>query len=251
LSGSFLYTGTVVPTLVAQKEDNTSAKPRTAKIPERLKPRLTLAGHGAGVLRVVFSPNGKLLASTSSDSVKIWDTATGNELKMFVAPEGRFSTIRFSPDGKLLVSVNAINAAGGDGAIIMWDVATWEEKSRIKDKEVTDVVFSSDGKMMAGFDGRFPDHAVAKIWDTRTGKQIAVLKEEDKKSIQSFSAAAFSPDGKVLVMGTFSRLAEQADSIRLWDLATKARIGTLRGCSKSRLSSQSLAWTITEIGLAA
>src|SRR5260370_41957627 len=45
-----------------------------------IKERATLRGHGDAVWSVTFSPDGKTLASVSSDeTIKLWDVTTGKE----------------------------------------------------------------------------------------------------------------------------------------------------------------------------
>jgi WD40 repeat protein len=85
----------------------------------QLKPRLALVGHSARVHSVVFSPDGKLLISAAAKdpALKIWDLATGKEIRTLLAAEGGFGRPVFSPDGKSL-------AAFSDGAVRIWDVAT-------------------------------------------------------------------------------------------------------------------------------
>ena len=44
-----------------------------------------MSGHSDGVISVGFSPNGKRIVSGSGDKlVKIWDAATGAEVRSFV-----------------------------------------------------------------------------------------------------------------------------------------------------------------------
>jgi WD40 repeat protein len=78
----------------------------------------TLTGHEGQVGPLVFSPDGKFLASGSEDrSIKLWDLATGKELAGFKGQAGEVRCLAFSPDGKMLASGSA------DKTIMLWDVA--------------------------------------------------------------------------------------------------------------------------------
>src|SRR5262245_60881274 len=63
-----------------------------------------LKGHADASWHLVFSPDGKLLASCGDPNVKVWDVEARREIATFRAPEdvnwGR--SVAFSPDGKLL-----------------------------------------------------------------------------------------------------------------------------------------------------
>jgi WD40 repeat protein len=75
----------------------------------------TLKGHGAPVYRVSFSPDGKMLASGSSDkSIKVWDVTTGQCVATLTGHTGAVSGVCWSPDGATL--------AGGsrDNSIKLW-----------------------------------------------------------------------------------------------------------------------------------
>ncbi|MDE3090062.1 MAG: WD40 repeat domain-containing protein [Chloroflexota bacterium] len=76
----------------------------------------TLRGHMGEVNDVVFSPDGKMLASASSDqTVKLWDVATGAALRTFVGYKGVVWSVAFSPDGRTL-------ASGGWQVVKLWNV---------------------------------------------------------------------------------------------------------------------------------
>lgn len=73
----------------------------SAQKPELMIPR----GHAENVDRLSLSPDGKLLASGSWDkSVRIWDVASGRELKAFENFPDWVRSVAFSPDGKRLAA---------------------------------------------------------------------------------------------------------------------------------------------------
>ncbi len=72
------------------------------------KVSLTLKGHSFVVDDVDFSPDGKRLLTASGDgTAKVWDSATGEELLTLKDPNSsHIFSGAFSPDGKLLVTVD-------------------------------------------------------------------------------------------------------------------------------------------------
>ena len=81
-----------------------------------LKEKASLTGHKGWVTALDFCPDGRTLASGSSDqSVKLWDLHThsgrGQERATFSDHQGLVSAVRFSFDGQVLAS------AGRDGTV--------------------------------------------------------------------------------------------------------------------------------------
>lgn len=108
-------------------------------------PRL-FQGHEGTVVAIVFSPDGKLLASAGFEkAVRVWDVATGKELLKLTGPKDNVASLAFSADGKLL-------AAGDAGlAINLWSIPDGKPVRVVHNAEpLAHVAFSADGKYLAG-----------------------------------------------------------------------------------------------------
>ncbi|QFS52005.1 CHAT domain-containing protein [Nostoc sphaeroides CCNUC1] len=155
---------------------------------------------------VDFSPDGKILASTSlAGTVKLWNVDTGKEIKILKSHAGRVFGFSFSPDGKILAS------ASDEGTMKLWNVNTGKEIKSLKisphdfgesgvifkpesplyDFGESGVSFSPDSKTIAYVSW---DNTV-KLWDVDTRREIKIL-EDHAGSILDIK---FSADGKTLV----------------------------------------------------
>src|SRR4029077_19946110 len=105
---------------------------RTVRIWETTtrRPLLTLNGHEDAFMQVVYSPDGRLLATASRDrSVRIWNPSTGESLLALRGHTSAVSGVSFSPDGYRLASVGAAPIQSGRmlAEVKLWDTLTGQE----------------------------------------------------------------------------------------------------------------------------
>jgi WD40 repeat protein len=69
------------------------------------------------VARVAFSADGLYVATAGADgTVRLWDAATGRELRRYTGHTALVENVVFAPDGRYLVS------GSDDGTVRLWDV---------------------------------------------------------------------------------------------------------------------------------
>jgi WD40 repeat protein len=160
----------------------------------------TFAGHTSSVNSVAFAPDGLSVLSGSFDALKLWDVATGKEIRTFAMdfiPD--VHSVAFAPDGRTALS-------GEDPTLKLWDVETRKEiRSLIGPTSwVNSVAFSPDGR--SALSGG--DDSTLKLWDIAAGKQIRSFEGH----FLSVTSVAFSPDGRTALSGS------NDNPVKLWDL---------------------------------
>jgi WD40 repeat protein len=179
-------------------------------------------GHANWVTGVVFSSDGRHLASGSWDqSIKFWDPLTGRELSGPSGDVKEVQALAISRDGRWLAAENSSDA------VILWDVPTGREvRTLTSDKPLSapgtnwvySIAFSPDGRWLASA----ADDKTVRIWDVETGRAVRDLTALHRPVMY----AAFSPDGRLLASGDGEK------SIGIWEAATGLEIETLKGHKK-------------------
>ena len=170
------------------------------------KPELVLqTGYNSffGATRLVFSPDGRLLATATfrSGTIKLWETATGRELRnLSVGGQnsmGMAPVIAFSGDNRFVA------AAAGNNSVKIWDVISGREVQTLSGAQtsfmsalgVSFITFSADSRKLVTVSDAI------RVWDTTTWSEIKTL-ETSSLNASGFTGGeagmALSPDGNQL-----------------------------------------------------
>ncbi|MFN8412256.1 MAG: hypothetical protein U0Z26_07705 [Anaerolineales bacterium] len=157
----------------------------------------TLSGHKSLVQKIIFSPDGKLIATASTDGeVIIWDANNGTRRLTILDHTAEINSsffnntvlaLAFSPDGKYLVS------GGYDDLLIASDIQTGESVYSFETNFLvaSAVAFSPGGNYLTYGNG---DGNVI-TFDFKTQKQTLTNKEHK----HHITSVKYSPDGNFLL----------------------------------------------------
>jgi WD40 repeat protein len=169
-----------------------------------------LVGHKGKLSALAFSADGRTLASSAQDkTLRLWDVATGKELRQF--PRTVVFSMIFSPDGKHLLS--------SENPWRLLDLTTGEELARFPGA----CVFSPDGRSVVFMKGGSHKSSIC-TWSLET--RLERIRFDCRIDLQiaevaggSFSNFALSADGRTLAA---SRVGAGGGSfaVYLWEMAT-------------------------------
>lgn len=160
----------------------------------------TLRGHTDDVFSMTFSPDSTRIVTASVDgAVKLWDVASGEELRTFTGHNGIVVDVKFGLDGTRIVS------GAEDGYVRIWDTQTGEELQVLDGRRhgpVAAIAVSADGERIISAHSA----GVIQVWDAKTKEPLDTL-AGDGAGVHS---VAFSPDGHLFFSGG-------ARVTQLWD----------------------------------
>jgi WD40 repeat protein len=212
------------------------------------------------IISLAFSPDEQTLATGALDrTVKLWDLATGKELRMIRGHGSGVNSVGWSSDGRLLVT------GGGEGSVKVWDAfakampvmpdqvvksfrgtsfsstgellalgTTPDSHVRVWNESTVRVIaFSADSRLMA----TAADDNTIRLWDIAAGKGLTQKVQSD-----AIMRIAFSPDGKRMVSGGLD------GSVILWNVGDMHEVISLRGL-KSEVTSVAFSGTGTALAV--
>ena len=167
-------------------------------------------GHSEGIRSVAFSPDGQFVLTASPDNTaRLWEAASGRELRRFEGHTNAVSSAVFSQDGRYILTGSA------DDTARLWNAETGKELQRFLGHEgmVYSVAFSIDGRRVLTGGG----DKTARLWDASTGKELLQFRlNGDVRSV------AFSPDGSMVLTSGFG-------IAKLWDAETGKELRQFSG----------------------
>jgi len=164
--------------------------------------------HDSEVWEVVFSPDSRLLATTSANRreiVQLWDVATGHPAEPSIRTDYPFLSLAFSPDGGLFA------VGSSDYRAQVFEVATGRcLHTFVCDEWVSAVTVRPDNQVLA----TASSNGDVLLWDLASGQRLG----QPLRHREAVAAAAYGPEGNTLVTISIS-LGEGDRIVRLWDVS--------------------------------
>jgi serine/threonine protein kinase/WD40 repeat protein/tetratricopeptide (TPR) repeat protein len=168
-----------------------------------------------GVDRSDFSPDGRLVATSDGDGVRLWEAETGRELAYLRT--GSCGTVLFHPDGRSLISA-------GQWGLYRWPIQSDPERGadalRVGPPEVLSETAGGQWNRATWL----PDHRTVALVDNPNARVLLVDSSHphpawsratplDSGGNHRMTSVAVSPDGRWLAVGGYKEAG-----VRVWDL---------------------------------
>jgi len=187
----------------------------------------------SNMVNVAFNPAGTVIAGTTEDDkVQLWSAATYKLLSSFSFPkidgtQAEPNNVAFTPNGQIMVVAQ-------HGGPWLFDVSNpahpvhvgtlrLPAEPGIPDPQVLSMALSSDGTTLAlgiPTSKTNTNAGLVLLWNMSTRALAGVIPEY----VQA-DTLAFTPDGRSLVVGTFS------GGVDLWDIGTRTKTAVLQSAS--------------------
>jgi WD40 repeat protein/tRNA A-37 threonylcarbamoyl transferase component Bud32 len=176
---------------------------------------ITLLQHGYRIGSVAFSPDGKIALTRGQDNiVRLWDVASGRQRGSVLHHLKGGRAAAFHPKENIVLTCDGDNAK-------LWQLNT-DSPERLtleRPPAVKIASFSKDGSILLTVSEARTGNiwqpirgGVGRLWSALSGRQLG-------KELKPLSAAALSPDAKMVLTG------DEHGKICFWDAATGEPLG--------------------------
>lgn len=195
-----------------------------------------LRGHADEIRTLVFSPDGRWLASASRDkTARIWEVSTRKGQRVLEHPEP-LNAVAFSPDGRVVAT------GGDDRAVRLWDMASGKNLATLASGGcvILTVAFSPDGSVLAANS----EDQWAVLWDAKTYAKLLDIPCKScgctSENSSWTNTLGFTTDSKVIAS------APSGSDVGLWHVKTGQMQTDLTATGPAYLSVRSVAVSPTD-----
>ena len=183
---------------------------------------------------ITFSPDGKMLAVSYGEEVKVYDIESQqalftlddfgekDEYKILVFG------VAFSPEGDYLATALGLGWGLPPGSIRIWDVASrslLQEFGIGNQPAIHDLTFNKEGNLLATIDAG----GQVRIWNFPEGTDVLTFTGTGTSGYGDGIAVAFSPDGRLLAAGGRSDWSGFDPELHLFDSSSGDLLFDLEG----------------------
>jgi WD40 repeat protein len=181
-----------------------------------------LVSHGARVTSLAFSPDGRRLASGSTDfTARIWDPLTGASLRTLAGHSSSVLCVAFSPDGRLLAT------GSEDATVRLWRPEDGQLVAVLVGAAagVSGLAFTQQGGLLLASSNDHRVHA----WELASGQEVLSFTAHPAPVTalalapdgRSFATSGGTPDGRVVLWSfpAVTQLWQGLGETGVWSLA--------------------------------
>jgi WD40 repeat protein len=165
---------------------------------------------------IFYTSDGRQILTAEPDGTRVWDVATGAEIRLGVRWSNHHDRATLSPDGRFLATRGVRPVPAGepnDSPIVVWELASGQEVARLEVHGEASHCrqFSPDGRFLATAGGRRGTSRgmIVQVWNLATAQEVRRF--EGHRGM--INALTFLPDQRSLVSAS-----EDATAI-VWDLS--------------------------------
>ncbi|NES23429.1 MAG: WD40 repeat domain-containing protein [Symploca sp. SIO3E6] len=173
----------------------------------------SIRAHQTSITAMALSPDEEILASVGNDAgVNLWEWKQGNYTRTFLDHSSNILSLAITPDSNTLIT-------GALDGIRLWDLRKQRPLYTLSrfDHQTYALAIHPEGSILAS-GHKF---GTIKLWNLKTGTLLGSIPAHTGASNQapgrsnlSVSVLAYTPDGSILVSGSYDR------TIKVWNQIT-------------------------------